>query len=77
MGKEVEKHVNIMPLTMITSYQGLFYLLRPAEKDGGKGINIEEILAFHKQQKQSIERAEDIDKIVIRSLKEGYRDDIN
>jgi len=51
-------------------------VIAPAE-DGGKGIDIGEISALHKQQKQSIERAEDIDKIVIRSLKEGYRDDIN
>jgi hypothetical protein len=32
MGKEVEGAIDIMPLTIITSYQGLFYLLRPAEK---------------------------------------------
>jgi len=51
-------------------------VIAPAE-DGGKGIILGELLALHEQQKQSIERAEDIDEIVIRSLKEGYRDDIN
>ena len=41
-------------------------------EDGGKSINLGELLALHEQQKQAIANADDFDEIVIPALKEGY-----